>query len=112
PGPAWRRGRGPATPSKDHRLLELAPLVLEHVDHLADRAVRLGAVDEPGHEVLVVLGSGGGEGAERGFDVGRRTGAPDLGQPLELADAALLVELVALDLGPVLVGLERVHADD
>ena len=54
---AWRRARGrpcQTTPLEDRRLLELAPLVLEHVDHLPDRAVRLRAVDERRHEVVVV----------------------------------------------------------
>src|SRR2546425_12188341 len=48
------RERWRAWPSEHDRLLELAPLVLEHVDHLADRAVRLGAVDEAGPQGLVV----------------------------------------------------------
>src|SRR5437764_7753935 len=116
PGLATRTRTGEAirTPShsKYDRLLELAPLVLEHADHLADGAVRLGAVDQEGHEVLAVLGGGRREGAERGLHVGGRPGALDLGQPFELADAALLVELVALGLGRLLVGLELVHADN
>src|SRR2546423_3941895 len=98
--------------SEHHGLLELAPLVLEHVDHLADRAVRLRAVDEEGHEVLVVLGRGRRQRAERSLDVSGRTRALHIGQPLELADAPLLVELVALDVGRLSLGLELVDAED
>src|SRR5437868_6505565 len=80
--------------SEHHGLLELAPLVLEHVDHLA------------------VLGRGRRQRAERSLDVSGRTRALHIGQPLELADAPLLVELVALDVGRLSLGLELVDADD
>src|SRR5437763_8028304 len=89
--------------SEHHGLLELAPLVLEHVHHLANRAVRLRAVDETGHQVLAVLGRCGAEGGQVGAHIGGRTGALDLGEPLELAGPTLLVQLVALDFGRILV---------
>ena len=47
----------------------------------------------------------GSERGERRTHLGRRTRALHLGEPLELAGAALLVQLVALDLGRLLVGL-------
>src|SRR5204862_7906393 len=105
-----RTGMVVRTPShsKHDGLLELAPLVLEHADHLADRAVRLGAVDQQRHQVLAVGRRRRRQGAESGLDVGRRPGALDLGQAFELTEAALLVELVALGLGRLLVGLELV----
>src|SRR5437899_1182176 len=79
PGLATRTRTGDAIRTPSHSkydgLLELAPLVLEHADHFADGAVRLGAVDQERHEVLVVLAGGRREGAERGLHVSRRAGA-------------------------------------
>src|SRR5690606_20436116 len=65
PGRAWRRAL--SRTSEHHRLLELAPYRLERGDHLADRAVRGGAVDEGMHEVVVAL-RGAGQLGEPGAD--------------------------------------------
>src|SRR4051812_12446464 len=84
---------------KHRRLLELAPLVLEHVDHLPHRAVRLHAVDEQRHEVLVVAPGGIAERGERRAYVGGRARPLHVREPFELAQPRLVVHLVALDLG-------------
>src|SRR5205085_831791 len=48
----------------------------------------------------------------RGADVGGGARPFHLGEPFELAQPALLVHLVTLDLGRLFVGLEGVDADD
>src|SRR5436190_17158733 len=98
--------------SEDPRLHELAPLTLEHVDHLPDGAIRLGRIDEQRHEVDVLARSTLLQRSERVAHFGGRPGALDLGTPFELTGRALLVELVALHLGLLLVDLEAVEPDD
>jgi hypothetical protein len=78
---AWRRA--PVRASEHRRLLELAPLLLQHVDHLADSAVARRALDQAAIRLTSSLAAPG-QLRERCAHVGRRARALHLGEPLEL----------------------------
>src|ERR1700704_4702465 len=96
PGFATRTRTGITFPPASHplehrRLLELAPLVLEHVDHLPHRAVRVHALHEARHQVVVVSRRRGAERVERAPHVARGARTLHGGEPLELSEPSLLV---------------------
>src|SRR5689334_6420372 len=62
---------------EDGRLLEFAPLLFEHVDHLPNRAVSLRACDEPRHQIVVVAPGRGRKLRQGPRNISGRTGSLD-----------------------------------